>query len=90
MNKKLFDVVHPYATVGVHALLDDNKFTVEELNALVKRHEINEDDNEYAKDRALNNSEYCFSVYFLHGIKLYIITENYEDITTTILLPEEY
>lgn len=88
-----------YFTRGVQTLIDDNKIQYEEIWELVHRHasmdygDIEEDSVELNDSNINHNYGTVLSSYTLHNIKIWVcttLTEEVQDIYTTVMLPSEW
>lgn len=94
-----------YMTNGIKIDLDQNKIRLADIQSCIERHFENDGDeckeDKKANEEAIkNNDGRVFSVFHIHGAKIYIITDGLNLANdpehgttypmTTILFPEEY
>jgi len=96
-SEKLFAVGTVVMTVGIDALLQDEKSELsdEALTRLLQRHQCGDDGDVNTEDHESNlyaiqqGDLRIMSVYKLETVTVWIITEH-DRSYTTVLLPEEY
>lgn len=93
-KKLLFELGKQVMTKGIKFLIEEGRFSYEELFSLIERHvtgDWSEMDKADQKENqfSINKNLRIFSAYTMRSVKFWVITEA-DRSSTCILLPEEY
>lgn len=89
-----FELGQTVMTRGIQSLIEEKKFSMEDVITIMSRHhngdwgDVCEEDRQ-SNEYAVEHGERLLSIYFVNGTKIYIITE-WDRSVTTVLLPEDY